>query len=136
MSDAATVGLPPRWNNTQWVCIVGDSNFKLEITSTKGRFFRFGQEYTRLGFILTHGDMDISVDASQVEWTRESDLLEEDLLWNIEHAENANTVDITPLDMPTNWYEAKKVVFRCKISIRDGEELKSFSTEFKINNKL
>ena len=38
--------------------------------------------------------------------------------------------------MPTNWYEAKKVVFRCKISIRDGEELKSFSTEFKINNKL
>ena len=61
--------------------------------------------------------MDISVDASQVEWTRESDLLEEDLLWNIEHAENANTVDITPLDMPTNWYEAKKVVFRCKISI-------------------
>ena len=136
VSDAATVGLPPRWNNTQWVCIVGDSNFKLEITSTKGRFFRFGQEYTQLGFILTHGGMDISVDASQVEWTRESDLLEEDLLWNIEHAENANTVDITPLDMPTNWYEAKKVVFRCKISIRDGEDLKSFSTEFKINNKL
>lgn len=37
-------------------------------------FFRFGQEYTQLGFVLRHGEMDISVDASQVEWTRESGL--------------------------------------------------------------
>ena len=75
-ADAATVGLPPRWNNTQWVCVVGDSNFTLAITSSKGRFFHFGREYTTLGFVLSHGDNDISVDAWQVEWTRESGLVD------------------------------------------------------------
>lgn len=121
MSAAATIGLAPRWNNTQWVCIVGDSNFTLTITSTKGRFFRYGQEYTTLDFILKHGDMDISVDASQVEWTRESDLTAEDLLWNTEHAFASTTLDITPRDMPSNWYDTKQVAFRCTVFLRDGE---------------
>ena len=132
-TETATIGLPPRWNNTQWVCVVGDSNFKLEITSTKGRFFRFGQEYTTLGFILKHGEMDISVDAWQVEWTRESGIPEEDLLWNVEHSASTETVEITPQDMPSNWYETKKVAFRCTVSIRDGEEVQVFTKEFSIN---
>lgn len=133
VTDIATVGLPPRWNNTQWVCVVGDSNFTLEITSTKGRFFRFGQEYTTLGYILKHGEMDISVDAWQVEWTRESDIPEEDLLWNVEHSASADIVEITPQDMPSNWYEVKKVAFRCTVSIRDGEVIQTLTKEFSIN---
>lgn len=133
VTDAATIGLPPRWNNTQWICVVGDSNFTLEITSTKGRFFRFGQEYTTLGFLLKHGEMDISVDAWQVEWTRESDIPEEDLLWNVEHSASADVVEITPQDMPSNWYEVKKVAFRCTVSIRVGEEIQTFTNEFNIN---
>lgn len=133
VTDTAAVGLPPRWNNTQWVCVVGDGNFTLEITSTKGRFFRFGQEYTTLGFILKHGEMDISVDAWQIEWTRESSIPEEDLLWNVEHSANADTVEITPQDMPSNWYETKKVAFRCTVSIRDGEVVQTFTKEFSIN---
>lgn len=133
VTDAATIGLPPRWNNTQWICVVGDSNFTLEITSTKGRFFRFGQEYTTLGFLLKHGEMDISVDAWQVEWTRESDIPEEDLLWNVEHSASVDVVEITPQDMPSNWYEVKKVAFRCTVSIRDGEEVQTLTNEFNIN---
>lgn len=133
VTDTATVGLPPRWNNTQWVCVVGDSNFALEITSTKGRFFRFGQEYTTLGFILKHGEMDISVDAWQIEWTRESGIPEEDLLWNVEHSASTETVEITPQDMPSNWYETKRVTFRCTVSIRDGEAVQTFTKEFSIN---
>lgn len=123
VTDAATVGLPPRWNNTQWVCVAGDENFTLEITSTKGRFFRFGQEYTTLGFSLRHGSMDISTDASQVEWTRESGNTQEDLLWNTEHAASHDTVEITPADMPSDWFETKQVSFRCTVAIRDGETL-------------
>ena len=133
MAEAATVGLAPRWNNTQWVCIVGDSNFTLEITSTRGRFFRYGQEYTQLGFILKHGDMDISVDASQVEWTRESGLTAEDLLWNIEHAAASATLDITPQDMPSNWFDTKQVSFRCTVTIRDGEDVQTYPETFDIN---
>lgn len=121
MAAAATVGVAPRWNNTQWVCIVGDSNFTLVITSSRGRFFRYGQEYTTLGFVLKHGEMDISVDASQVEWTRESGLASEDQLWNIEHATASATLDITPQDMPSNWHDTKQVSFRCTLALRDGE---------------
>lgn len=133
VADVATVGTPPRWNNTQWVCVVGDSNFSLAITSSRGRFFRFGQEYTTLGFVLSHGDMDISVDASQVEWTRESGLTEEDLLWNVEHADFADTVNITPADMPSNWYDTRKVVFRCTVFLKAGEYSQSMTEEITIN---
>ena len=130
VTDAATVGLPPKWNNTQWVCVSGDGDFTLEITSTKGRFFRFGQEYTTLGFRLRHGSMDISTDASQVEWTRESGNTQEDLLWNTEHASSHETVDITPADMPSNWFDKKQVAFRCTVAIRDGE---TFTQSFTVN---
>ncbi len=131
---AATVGLEPRYNNLEWACIVGDSSFTLAVTSSNGRFFRFGQECTQLGFVLRHGEMDISVDASQVEWTRESGLPGEDLLWNIEHSSSFMTVDITPADMPSNWHEARQVVFRVKVSILDGAapQPKTFETTFSL----
>lgn len=133
VAAAATVGTPPRWNNTQWVCVVGDGNFSLAITSSKGHFFRFGLEYTTLGFLLKHGEMDISVDASQVEWTRESGLTEEDLLWNTEHASCGETVDITPADMPSNWYEVRKVVFRCTVWLKEGEVEQTLTEEISIS---
>lgn len=120
--SATTPGLQPKWNNPEWVCVVGDSNFTLEMTSSAGRFLRMGREYTELGFILKHGAMDISVDASQIEWTRESGLPAEDLLWNISHAGSGATVQITPADMPSNWATALQVTFRVKVSIRDGED--------------
>ena len=131
--EKATVGLAPRWNNLQWVCVVGDSNFSLSITSSHGRFFYFGREYTTLGFILKHGDLDISVDAWQVEWSRESGLPEEDALWNIEHSSCGNTVDITPNDMPSNWYETRKVVFRCTVYLKDGETEQTITETISIN---
>ena len=131
-ADKATVGVPPRWNNTQWVCVSGDGNYTLAITSSRGRFFRIGQEYTTLGFVLKHGDEDISVDVWQVEWTRDSGLPDEDLLWNTEHAYNVTTVEITPLDMPSNWREVRKVVFRCTVFLKDGEDVQNFSEEFSI----
>ena len=131
--DKATVGLAPRWNNPQWVCVVGDSNFSLSITSSKGRFFYFGREYTTLGFILKHGDLDISVDAWQVEWSRESGLPEEDALWNIEHSSSGSTVEITPEDMPSNWYDTRKVVFRCTVYLKDGEVEQTMTETISIN---
>lgn len=128
---AATVGRPPKWDNTEWVCVVGDQNYTLAITSSKGRIFRIGQEYTQLGYILKHGEMDISADAWQVKWERESGLQAEDQLWNVEHANAGHTVDITPKDMPTNWAETRKVVFRLTVWLKEGEQPKV--REFLIN---
>lgn len=120
--DAATVGLPPRWNNPQWTCIQGTEAYTLEITSTAGRFLRMGSEYTTLGFILRHGTMDISVDAWQLQWSRESGLPDEDLLWNLQHAQAGHTLPITPTDMPTNWYQKRSVAFRLTVTLKPGED--------------
>jgi hypothetical protein len=134
VTNTATVGLPPRWNNTEWVCVVGDSNFTLKITSSAGRFLRVGREYTTLGFVLTHGEMNITVDAWRVEWTRESDVPQEDLLWNIEHKDSALSVAITPSDLPSSWPATPRVSFRCTVMLLSGEEMQTFTDEFTINN--
>lgn len=118
----ATVGVAPRWNNTQWICVAGGQNYSLAITSSRGNLFRLGQEYTQLGYILKHGDMNISADAWQVKWERESGMQAEDELWNVEHANAGHVVDITPRDMPTNWAETRKVVFRLTIWLKEGEQ--------------
>ncbi len=130
--EKATVGIAPRWNNAQWVCVVGDGNYTLEITSSSGHLLRYGREFTTLGYVLKHGDMDISVDAWQVKWTRESGLWEEDLLWNIEHAESGEAVSITPQDMPTNWAEERRVTFRCTVTLKDGEDAREIPGEMTI----
>jgi hypothetical protein len=128
----ATVGTAPRWNNTQWVCIVGADNYTLSIISSRGRFLRIGQEYTQLSYTLLQGNMDISADAARVEWTRESNLPAEDALWNIEHAAAGTDIDITPADMPSNWYEVRRVTFRVKVALREGDE-PVFNQAFTIN---
>jgi hypothetical protein len=127
--DKATIGVAPRWNNTEWVCVVGDSNFTLEIDSSRGHFFRLGREYTTLTYKLKHGDMDISADAFQVEWERDSGLPDEDLVWNSEHAESNQSVEITPKDMPSNWAETKQVTFRVTVFLKDGDEDESENGE-------
>jgi hypothetical protein len=131
--DKAQTGVAPRWNNTDWVCVVGDSNYSLDIQSSKGHFFRIGKEYTTLSYLLKHGDMDISADAWQVQWTRESGLDDEDLLWNKEHADCAETCDITPSDMPSNWYTQRSVIFRCTVYLKDGADETELTAEFNIS---
>lgn len=131
--DKAQIGVAPRWNNTDWVCVVGDGNYSLAIESSKGRFFRFGREYTTLSYVLKHGDMDITADAWQVKWTRESGLDDEDLVWNTEHKDCALTCEITPKDMPSNWYEQLSVVFRCTVYLKDGADETELTTELTIS---
>lgn len=131
VAEKAEVGVAPRYNSTQWICVAND-NYTVTITSTKGKFFRPNNEYTQLGFILKHGDDDITnVEAWQVKWTRESNLPAEDQLWNTEHADNVLTVDIAPLDMPSNWLEVRQVFFRVTIYVKDGE--KPLTQTFTIN---
>jgi hypothetical protein len=118
VAETATVGKEPRWNNTEWVCVVGEHDFSLEIESSKGNFFRYGKEYTTLTATLLHGKMDISEDAPPATWTRESTETQEDALWNKEHAgETGLTLEITPTDLPSSWRETRTVAFRCTVAL-------------------
>jgi hypothetical protein len=132
LADKATIGKAPRWNNTEWTCIVGDKNFTLEISSSAGRFFRFGQEYTTLTYQLKHGSIDITADASQIVWTRISTITAEDDAWNTLHATASKSVDITPNDMPSNWKEIRTVSFKVTISIKDGQTTQTLEQEINI----
>lgn len=132
MVPEATIGKEPRWNNTEWVCIVGDKNFSLSIYSSNGRFFRPTQVYTTLSYILKHGTTDITADASSIEWTRESDLTDEDSAWNRMHSESSKTVEITPQDMPSNWLEKRRVKFKVKINLNDGQNYDPIEEEIEL----
>lgn len=132
----ATIGREPRWNNTEWVCVAGDSSYSLEIASSAGNFLRAGKEYTTLTATLRHGTIDISADAWQVAWTRESGDDAEDKIWATEHAGTGLVLDLKPADMPTNWYTVRKVTFRCTVSLLDGDDpskLKTVSEVFGIS---
>ncbi len=117
----ATVGKEPRWNNTEWVCVVGDTNYTLSITSSAGNFLRYGRENTTLTATLRHGSKDITADAYQICWTRESGLDTEDAVWAAGHQLDGMTLPLTPEDMPSNWYEVRRVAFRCTITLLDGD---------------
>lgn len=117
VAEAATIGKAPRWNNTEWVCVVGDQDFSLEIESSAGHFFRIGKERTQLTATLWHGKIDVSEDATAVRWTRESGMDQEDALWNVEHTGLGLTLEVTPEDMATNWVTERKVTFRCTVSL-------------------
>ncbi len=117
----ATVGKEPRWNNTEWVCVVGDTNYTLSIASSVGNFLRYGREYTTLTATLRHGAKDITADAYRVSWSRESGLDDEDTVWAATHPHSDMTLDLTPEDMPSNWRDERRVAFRCTILLLDGD---------------
>jgi hypothetical protein len=132
ITDQATKGLPPKWNNNEWINLSGDQSAIMEIFSSAGKLFRFGQEYTTLSAKVSIGTDDITADiVDGYTWSRTTNMLEEDTAWNTLHASNiTNTLDITPGDMPSNYFDARKVAFRCSCYVRDGEDILA---EFTLN---
>jgi len=121
----------PRWDSPAWKDLTG--NFTLVIQPTGGqRFFRGSNVNTILTASVYHGDADISEDITdeQVEWTRISTKTDEDLAWNIQHADAGLSLPVTPQDLPTDWLTERQVSFRCKVSVRAG---KTVTKNFSIN---
>lgn len=119
----ATIGVAPRWNNTQWVCVSGVGNVKLNIVSSAGVVFRKNGVKTTLYGQLIHGTMDITDDVSSALWiwTRESTLADEDVAWNAKYSGGAKYINITDVDLPSNWATVKKVIFRLTVHYTNGQ---------------
>lgn len=112
----------PRWNSSDWEALSGD--FVVRIESVGGqKFFRGSNVNTTLTASVLNGTADISTDVQdeQVEWQRISSLRDEDIAWNIQHANNGLALKITPLDLPSDWLDTKQVSFKCIVSIREAE---------------
>jgi len=131
----ATVGKPPRYNNADWVCLMGNGDFTMEIVSSAGNFFRQGTYFeTTLTAAVLHADMEISeteIGQENITWTRTSDDTDGDAAWNAKHlpgtcglAVSINYND----DVPQTWGAGKDLSFRCDVCL--SEEKLSAVYEF------
>lgn len=121
--DKTTPYMAPRWNSTEWIAISG--NYRVGLDTIDGQhWFRGTNVYTTFVAKVYHGDADISDDItdSQVEWSRLSGQPAEDVEWNIRHASAGLNLEITPADLPTDFYKTRQVSFKVKVSVRPGEE--------------
>lgn len=119
--NAATIGLEPRFNNTEWTCILGDKNFSIEIQNTN-KLVRLTDVTATLNVVVRHGTMDVTGDVISWEWTRSSGLPAEDNLWAIERQTDESVLQITNADMASNWLNIRKVSFQVRVTLLPGTD--------------
>jgi hypothetical protein len=116
----ATVRQAPQWNNAEWACIVGGENYTLSMESSAGTFVRKGEEETTLTAVMRHGSQEVDTYRAEVTWSRESGLEQEDDEWEVQLTDVTCQLVLTSADMPSNWSEQRRVIFRCCVTLRDG----------------
>lgn len=126
----STIGVPPRFNNTEWTCLVGDKNYTIEILNPD-KLVRVTAVAATLSVVVRHGTMDITSDVVLWEWTRSSGLPAEDNLWAIERKASESVLAITNADMASNWLDTRKVSFRVQATIIPGRS--PLTAEYSIN---
>ncbi|MCD8295987.1 MAG: hypothetical protein LUC88_00275 [Prevotella sp.] len=122
--DTATVGNAPRFNNADWVCILGYSNVTIAMVSSEGDCFPLGKTFTTtITAYVKHAEMDLTEDEigkANIVWMRESTDEGGDEAWNILHAAGkcGLSIDIDSTeDIPSDWETERKVAFKCKVSL-------------------
>lgn len=86
-------------------------NYDVEIISTNGNIFKNGQISTKLMAIVRRGSEDITstIDANRFKWSRISNDIEGDLLWNTNHFSGTKEITITKDDVNV------RATFNCSI---------------------
>lgn len=125
----ATTGHEPRYNNADWMCLIGNGDITMEITSSAGNFFRNNQYFeTTLSAEVKHAEMVISegeIGFDNITWTRHSDDEAGDVAWNAKHLPGKCGLSINinfTEDIPINWGKGGVVTFQCEAQI-DKEKL-------------
>jgi hypothetical protein len=112
----------PAYNSTDWLLVAGDTSLALTIDSSNGVVFLFGHIDTTLTATVKRGVNDITDTIAPIDWkwTRTTQDVVSDTIWNTEHANNTNSVHLTDLDM-----NGVSGVFTCEAFIREGSVLLS-----------
>lgn len=126
----STPGLYPRFNNSEWSCVLGSSNVTLEIFNAKSPFIPVGSHYqTTLVAQLKHAEMvlaEAEIGRLQIKWMRISDDPEADAAWNVMHGAGTNGLELeidTNVDFPQDWWSQVKIGFKCVIQLPSGLEV-------------
>lgn len=120
--ERPTLGKEPRYNNADWICLLGAANTRLDIWSTNGDSFLAGKEWsTTLIAEMWNAEMLIAEDElglQNIKWERVSEDSEGDKAWNLKHAPGTVgfRLDISSsIDVSGGWHAGSKVGFRCTV---------------------
>ena len=132
-----TVGREPRYNNPDWVCLIGGANMSMEIISTNGDSFPAGKPWkTTLVASVWNAEMQIAeseIGRDHITWQRISDDVGGDIAWNIKHATGSTglMLELDSLqDFPGTWEVGSSVGFQCDIYL--PEQGNTYSAQYSI----
>ena len=119
----------PKWNATDWVMVSGNEKLSLELYSDGGFVYRPNSSFTaNITAKVFMGNEDITafIDDLDWKWTRETNNINGDNAWNVNHTGNTNKLTITQEDMEDLSDYTK---FICTAFVRDGKEIKKIDKE-------
>lgn len=124
-----TIGREPRYNNPDWVCLLGGKNMTMEIWSTEGDGFAAGSSWTTtLIAELWNAEMQIAeaeIGRQNIVWQRISEDTDGDIAWNIQHAQGTVGLQLSinsENDVPQPWTAKSKVSFVCSVLLPEVQE--------------
>lgn len=131
-----TVGREPRFNNTDWTCLLGGANMSLEIVSTAGDGFRANTHWqTTLVVAVYNAEMQLTeaeIGLMSITWMRISSDADGDEVWNTLHPTGSCGLSLpidSDTDVPGSWDVGSSVAYRCKVAI---PEIATKETEYLI----
>lgn len=118
----------PRYDSTDWLLVAGDTTLSLDIVSSDGETFLYGQLATTLTAVVKRGVNDITSEilTSDFTWSRETGDILADAVWNADHSGAGASVALTTEDLPL--FAGGK--FICRVYVRDGAENLSAEVNF------
>lgn len=128
----------PRWNSTAWAMVEGNTDFTIEIESSRGDYFDWDNFGTELSITGRLYNQDITEDLLDIdiEWTRYSEdskgnpRTASDNVWAANHAGAGKILAITRDDVDFDGSDLPSVlIFRATATLRDGVA----TAEFKYN---
>ena len=127
-----TIGQEPRFNNADWVCVIGARNISVDVVSSEGDWFVTGRTFTTtLTASVMHAEMLLTEDeigSANIRWERVWDHADGDVAWNLLHGRGRVGLSLpidSATDIPGEWGMGAKVSFTCFVGMPDGYEYKS-----------
>jgi len=107
----------PRYDSPDWLLLAGDTTLALDIESSEGDTFLYGQLSTTLKARVRRGVNDITADILPGDWTwtRDTGDAPGDTVWNTSHAGCTCELSLTNEDLA-----AQSGRFICEAYVRDG----------------
>lgn len=133
-----SAGSEPRFNNTDWVCIIGGGNMAVQIVSSAGNFFRADTDWsTDLMATVYNAEMQLhesEIGLAAVTWLRQSADADGDAAWNVRHPTGSVGLTLhvdSRTDLPSAWTAGSSVGFMVIVTFPDGA---AYSAQYTVIN--